>query len=79
MFSAAIIKGAEMSYQVENQDKENGLLTLTHKIGTTTYRITVMFKEDSVTVRGQVAEDFVNPFINGDVQKIEDAIRAASR
>lgn len=79
MFLAAINKGTQMSYKVEYQNKEYGLLKMSRKFNVSTYTITVKFDEDSFTVKGEVDSDLINPFIGKDAKIIEDAIKAAAK
>jgi hypothetical protein len=79
MFSAAISAGAVMSYEVEYQDKEHGLLKMIHRVGNSTYRITVVFAQTNFRAQGEVENDLLNPFIASQVKKVEDAIIEASR
>ena len=74
MFSAAIYEGAQMHYTVEYQDKENGLLTLVRTEHKYTYRITVKFNKDNFKVKGEVENEIVNPFIDSEAKRVEDAI-----
>lgn len=79
MFSAAINKGNKMSYSIDHQDKEYGLVKMSRKVGYSTYTITVKFGEDDFTVKGGIDTDLFNPYIGEDAKVIEDAIKEAVR
>jgi hypothetical protein len=79
MFSAAISKGTEMSYRIDHQDKEHGLLKMSRKVIFSTYSITVKFDVDRFTVTGNIDTDLFNPFIGKDVRIIENAIKEVVR
>lgn len=79
MYSATINKGTQMSYKIEHQDKEYGLVKMSRKVGFSTYTITVKFGEDSFTVKGDIDTDLFNPFIGEDAKVIEDAIKEAAK
>lgn len=79
MFSAAISKGTQMSYTIDYQDKEYGLVKMSRKSGVSTYKIEVKFGEDNFTVKGDIDTDIFNPFIGADAKVIEDAIKEAAK
>lgn len=78
MFSAAISKGTQMSYHIDQQDKEFGLVKMSRKDGFSTYSIVVDFDQDSFTVKGEINTDLFNPFIGEDAKLIEEAIIKAA-
>lgn len=79
MFTAAISKGTEMSYTIDYQNKEYGLLKMSRKEGHGVYRIVVDFGNDNFTVQGGSDTDLFNPDIDKETKAIERAIRDAAR
>lgn len=77
MFSAAVTQGTRMSYKIDYQNKEYGLLKMSRKVGVSTYRITAKFDDDGFTISGDIDTDIFNPFIGEDAKIIEEAIRTA--
>ena len=75
MFSAAISKGGQMSYKIDYQNREYGLLKMSRKSGVSIYRITVNFDDDNFTVQGEIDSDIFNPSIGEDAKIIEEAIK----
>jgi len=75
MFSAAISKGEQMSYKIDYQNREYGLLKMSRKSGVSIYRITVNFDDDNFTVQGEIDSDIFNPSIGEDAKIIEEAIK----
>lgn len=79
MYEAAISAGASMGYQVEYQDRKNGMLKLLNKVGTTEYRIEVRMGrldggETGYFVKGNAGGQVINPVIKSQVQNVEAAI-----
>ena len=79
MFAAAISKGTQLSYAIDQQDKEYGLIKMSRKVIHSTYSIKVKFGPDTYTIEGGIDTDIFNPFINSDAKIIEDAIIEASK
>lgn len=79
MFDAAISKGTQMSYHIDQQDREYGLIKMSRKSGNSTYTIVVDFDENSFTVKGEINTDLINPFIGTDTALIEEAIKKAAQ
>lgn len=79
MFDAAISKGTLMSYHIDQQDREYGLIKMSRKSGNSTYTIVVDFDQDSFTVKGEINTDLINPFIGTDTELIEEAIKKAAQ
>lgn len=77
MFSAAVTQGTRMSYKIDYQNKEYGLLKMSRKVGVSTYRVTVKFDDDGFTISGDIDTDIFNPFIGEDAKIIEEAIQTA--
>jgi hypothetical protein len=77
MFSAAMNQGTRMSYKIDYQNREYGLLKMSRKVGVSTYRITVKFDDDNFTIKGDIDTDIFNPFIGEDAKIIEEAIKNA--
>jgi len=77
MFSAAMNQGTRMSYKIDYQNREYGLLKMSRKVGVSTYRITAKFDDDGFTISGDIDTDIFNPFIGEDAKIIEEAIRTA--
>jgi hypothetical protein len=78
MFSSAINKGTQMSYKIDSQDKEYGIVKMSRKAGYSTFTITVDFGEDDFIVTGEVDTDLFNIFISKDAEAIENAIKKAA-
>ena len=74
MFAAAISKGTQLAYAIDDQNKEYGLIKMSRKVGNGTYSIQVKFGPDSFSVAGGIDTDLINPFIDKDAQAIEEAI-----
>lgn len=79
MFDAAISKGTQMSYHIDQQDREYGLIKMSRQSGNSTYTIVVDFDQDSFTVKGEINTDLFNPFIGEDAKLIEEAIKKAAQ
>lgn len=79
MFSAAMNKGTELFYTIEEQNRQTGLIKMTRKVKYSTYMITVKFDEDSFTVKTNVDTDIINLFIDNDAQMIEAAVIKAAK
>jgi hypothetical protein len=79
MFAAAISKGTQMSYSIDHQDKEYGLVKMSRKSGVSIYTIIVKFSENGFMVKGDIDTDIFNPFIGADAEIIEDAIKEAAK
>lgn len=79
MYAAAINKGTRMSYKIDYENRDYGLVKMSRKVGNSTYRITVDFGENDFTVSGEIDTDLFNPFIGEDAKTIEDAIKNAVR
>ena len=79
MYAAAIAQGTRMSYTIDEQDKEHGIVKMSRKAGHSTYKIKVDFGADSFTIEGGIDTDLFNPSMGKDVRAIEDAIKDAAR
>ena len=79
MFSAAVSKGKQLSYTIDEQNKEYGIVKMSRKAGHSTYKIKVDFGADSFTIEGGIDTDLFSPSIGQDVRAIEDAIKEAVR
>lgn len=79
MYAAAIAQGTRMSYTIDEQNKEYGIVKMSRKAGHSTYKIKVDFGADSFTIEGGIDTDLFNPSIGKDVQAIEGAIEEAAR
>ena len=79
MYAAAIAQGTRMSYTIDEQNKEYGIVKMSRKAGHSTYKIKVDFGADSFTIEGGIDTDLFNPSMGKDVRAIEDAIKDAAR
>lgn len=68
-----------MSYHIDQQDREYGLIKMSRQSGNSTYTIVVDFDQDSFTVKGEINTDLFNPFIGEDAKLIEEAIKKAAQ
>ncbi len=78
MFDAAIRKGTQLSYTIDQQNREYGFIKMSRRVINSTYLIKVKFGPDTFTVEGGIDTDILNPMIHRDVKIIEEAITRAS-
>ena len=79
MFAAAVNKGTQLSYTMDEQDREHGLVKMSRKVGYSIYKIKVKFDPENFTIEGGIDSDLFNPFIGKDARAIEAAIKEAAR
>ena len=77
MFNAAIDKGTQLSYSIDEQDREHGLIKMSRRVGNSIYKLKIKFGPDKFTIEGEVDSDIINPFIGKDAETIEAAIKGA--
>ncbi len=78
MFDAAIRKGTQLSYTIDQHNREYGFIKMSRRVINSTYLIKVKFGPDTFTVEGGIDTDILNPMIHRDVKIIEEAITRAS-
>lgn len=81
MWDAAISKALSIGYTLDYQNKSKGELRFSQEVVNNKYQIRVAFGNVQgklgALVQGQ-AKDLINPFVSGDVKKVEEAIKKAA-